>query len=65
EGLELDVLEGAQNIFKKFQPDAMVEVKKANEKSFFNYLEKIGYRRVEKVAYWSYSNFYIQAIEKN
>jgi FkbM family methyltransferase len=63
EGLELDVLEGAKNIFLKFRPDAMVEVKKANKKSFFYWLEKMGYRVVEDIKYWSYSNFYIQPIE--
>ena len=64
EGLELDVLQGAKNIFLKFRPDAMVEVKKANQKSFFNLLEKMGYRVVEEIQYWSYSNIYIQPIEK-
>lgn len=63
EGLEMDVLKGARNLFRKFQPDAMVEVKKANEKSFFNLVEKMGYRVVKEVKYWSYSNFYIQAVE--
>ncbi|MDY6803706.1 MAG: FkbM family methyltransferase [Cyanobacteriota bacterium] len=63
EGLEMDVLQGARNLFGKFRPDAMVEVKKANQKSFFNLLEKMGYRVVEEVKYWSYSNFYIQPVE--
>ncbi len=63
EGLELEVLQGAKNIFLKFRPDAMVEVKKANEKSFLYRLEKMGYRVVEEIKYWSYSNFYIQPIE--
>jgi FkbM family methyltransferase len=62
EGLEIDVLEGAKNIFLKFRPDAMVEVKKANEKSFFYWLEKMEYRVIEEIKYWSYSNFYIQPI---
>lgn len=64
EGLEIDVLQGAKNIFLKSKPDGMVEVKKANEKSFFNLVEKMGYQVVEAIEYWSYSNFYIQPIEK-
>ncbi len=60
EGLEIEVLQGAKNIFLKSQPDGMVEVKKANEKSFFNWLEKMGYQIIEAIEYWSYSNFYIQ-----
>lgn len=64
EGLEMDVLEGGKNIFFKFRPDAMVEVKKANQKSFFNFLKKREYRVIEEIKYGSYSNFYIQPIEE-
>lgn len=64
EGMEIDVLQGATNIFLKSKPDGMVEVKKANEKSFFNWIEKMRYQVIEAIEYWSYSNFYIQPIEK-
>lgn len=60
EGFEIDVLSGAKNIFLKSQPDALVEVKKINEKKFMIFLEKMGYWVVEQINKWSYSNFYIQ-----
>ena len=60
EGFEIGVLSGAKNIFLKFQPDALVEVKKINEKKFRVFVEKIGYRIVEQIDKWNYSNFYIQ-----
>lgn len=61
QGLEIEVLEGAEGLFQQFQPDGLIEVTKKNQPSFFNFLERLNYKIIKEFREWNYSNFYIQS----
>jgi hypothetical protein len=61
QGLEIEVLEGAEGLFQQFQPDGLIEVTKKNQPSFLNFLERLNYKIIKEFREWNYSNFYIQS----
>jgi len=60
QGLEIEVLEGAEGLLRQFQPDGLIEVTKRNQPSFFSFLERLNYTILKEFREWNYSNFYIQ-----
>ncbi|MDJ1179664.1 FkbM family methyltransferase [Roseofilum sp. BLCC_M91] len=61
QGLEIEVLEGAEGLLQQFQPDGLIEVTKRNQPLFLSFLERINYQIIKEFREWNYSNFYIQS----
>ncbi|HBQ98012.1 MAG TPA: hypothetical protein DD761_05710 [Cyanobacteria bacterium UBA11691] len=59
QGLEIEVLEGAEGLFRQYQPHALIEVTKRNKPGFLSFLERINYKIIKEFREWNYSNFYI------
>ena len=59
DGMELEVLRGAQSIIKTYKPKIMVEVKNTSEVEFYKVLDEIGYTVIRKFIRNTDSNYYI------
>ncbi len=59
EGMEVDVLKGARNLFERDQPAAFVEVQDENSPAFLAILKELGYRIDRIFADHGYANYLI------